>query len=147
MTNGKPEVGFIGLGIMGQPMALNLQRAGYGLHICDHDPAALSELAANGAGICLSGEAVAQNAEIIILMVPDTPHVEAVLFDDEGVAAGLEAGKLVIDMSSISPTATVDFARRINELGCDYLDAPVSGGAAKAITGELSIMVGGCVRR
>jgi len=76
-------------------------------------------------------------------MVPDTPHVDAVLFGDAGVAAGLSAGKLVIDMSSISPGATIDFANRINELECEYLDAPVSGGAPKAITGELSIMVGG----
>jgi 2-hydroxy-3-oxopropionate reductase len=143
MTNSKPEIGFIGLGIMGGPMARNLQRAGYSLHICDRDPSRLEDLAANGARINLSGESVAQNADIIILMVPDTPHVQAALFGEEGVASGLSAGQLVIDMSSISPKATTEFAARINQLECDYLDAPVSGGAAKAITGELSIMVGG----
>ncbi len=143
MTNDKPEIGFIGLGIMGGPMAKNLLAAGYSLHVCDRDDKALKELSDAGATVAFSGEAVAMNAEIVILMVPDTPHVAEVLFGDEGVAAGLSAGQLVIDMSSISPGATVDFARRVNELDCDYLDAPVSGGAARAISGELSIMVGG----
>ena len=143
MTNTKPEIGFIGLGIMGGPMAKNLQAAGYSLHIHDHDQNALKALADTGASIAMSGQAVAETADIIILMVPDTPHVEAVLFGDQGVASGLSEGQLVIDMSSISPGATIEFAKRINALGCDYLDAPVSGGAPKAITGELSIMVGG----
>jgi 2-hydroxy-3-oxopropionate reductase len=90
-----------------------------------------------------TNRAVAEAADIIIAMVPDTPDVEIVLFAEDGVAHGLKAGKTVVDMSSISPTATVDFARRINEQGCDYLDAPVSGGAARAVTGQLTIMVGG----
>ena len=139
----KPKIGFIGLGIMGGPMAINLQAAGYSLHICDHDQNALEKLAEQGAVVIQSGQEVAKNADIIILMLPDTPHVETVLFDYEGVASGLSAEKLVIDMSSISPIATIDFAKRVNDLGCDYLDAPVSGGALKAETGELSIMVGG----
>ena len=143
MTTIKPKIGFIGLGVMGGPMAINLQAAGYSLHICDHDQNALEKLAEQGAFVILSGQEVAKNADIIILMLPDTPHVETVLFDYEGVASGLSAEKLVIDMSSISPSATIDFAKRINDLGCDYLDAPVSGGALKAKTGELSIMVGG----
>jgi 2-hydroxy-3-oxopropionate reductase len=143
MTTIKPNIGFIGLGIMGGPMAINLQAAGYSLHICDHDQNALEKLAEQGAVVIQSGQEVAKNADIVILMLPDTPHVETVLFGYEGVASGLSCEKLVIDMSSISPSATIDFAKRINDLGCDYLDAPVSGGALKAITGELSIMVGG----
>jgi 2-hydroxy-3-oxopropionate reductase len=143
MTTIKPKIGFIGLGIMGGPMAINLQAAGYSLHICDHDQNALEKLAEQGAVVIQSGQEVAKNADIVILMLPDTPHVETVLFGYEGVASGLSCEKLVIDMSSISPSATIDFAKRINDLGCDYLDAPVSGGALKAITGELSIMVGG----
>ncbi len=143
MTQSKPQIGFIGLGIMGGPMANNLQTAGYPLHVFDHDPAATETLANNGAQVHSSGMSVGEAADIIILMVPDTPHVETALFDVDGVVNGLTRGKLVIDMSSISPEATVAFAKRINELGCDYLDAPVSGGAPKAITGELSIMVGG----
>ena len=143
MTTTKPKIGFIGLGIMGGPMAINLQAAGYSLQICDHDQSALEKLAERGAIIIHSGQEVAKNADIVILMLPDTPHVETVLFDYEGVASGLSAEKLVIDMSSISPSATIDFAKRINDLGCDYLDAPVSGGVLKAKTGELSIMVGG----
>ena len=143
MTTIKPNIGFIGLGIMGGPMAINLQAAGYSLHICDHDQNALEKLAEQGAVVIQSGQEVAKNADIVILMLPDTPHVETVLFDYEGVASGLSAEKLVIDMSSISPIATIDFAKRVNDLGCDYLDAPVSGGALKAKTGELSIMVGG----
>ena len=143
MTTIKPKIGFIGLGIMGGPMAINLQAAGYSLHICDHDQNALEKLAEQGAVVIQSGQEVAKNADIVILMLPDTPHVETVLFGYEGVSSGLSCEKLVIDMSSISPSATIDFAKRINDLGCDYLDAPVSGGALKAITGELSIMVGG----
>jgi 2-hydroxy-3-oxopropionate reductase len=143
MTTIKPKIGFIGLGIMGGPMAINLQAAGYSLHICDHDQNALEKVAKQGAVVIQSGQEVAKNADIVILMLPDTPHVETVLFGYEGVASGLSCEKLVIDMSSISPSATIDFAKRINDLGCDYLDAPVSGGALKAITGELSIMVGG----
>ena len=143
MTTIKQKIGFIGLGIMGGPMAINLQAAGYSLHICDHDQNALEKLAEQGAVVIQSGQEVAKNADIVILMLPDTPHVETVLFGYEGVSSGLSCEKIVIDMSSISPSATIDFAKRINDLGCDYLDAPVSGGALKAITGELSIMVGG----
>jgi len=139
----KPTVGFIGLGIMGHPMALNLQHAGYPLVIVDFDPPLPQDLIDAGAVIKPTNRAVAEAADIIIAMVPDTPDVEIVLFAKDGVAHGLNAGKTVVDMSSISPTATVDFARRINEQGCDYLDAPVSGGAARAVTGQLTIMVGG----
>jgi 2-hydroxy-3-oxopropionate reductase len=136
------KVGFIGLGIMGAPMAANLQAGGCKLFLHDHHnpPATLIE---GGATVCTSGAEVAKRADIIIVMVPDTPNVEAVLFDADGVAAGLSTGKLVIDMSSISPMATKEFAKRINKLGCEYLDAPVSGGEVGARAASLTIMVGG----
>lgn len=136
------KIGFIGLGIMGKPMATHLIRAGYQLHIYDiAGPAA--ELVKLGAQGVADARAVAKAADVIILMVPDTPHVEAALFAVNGVASGLSPGKLVIDMSSISPLATKDFAKRINDQGCDYLDAPVSGGEVGASNATLSIMVGG----
>ena len=140
-TNGL-KVGFIGLGIMGAPMAANLQAGGVKLYLHDqkNPPAALIE---GGATVCTSGAEVAKRADIIIVMVPDTPHVEAVLFDADGVAAGLSTGKVVVDMSSISPMATKEFAKKINKLGCDYLDAPVSGGEVGAKAASLTIMVGG----
>ncbi len=139
----KPTVGFIGLGIMGRPMALHLQQAGYNLRVVNFDPPLPEEILANGAAVSATNREVAEHSGIVVIMVPDTPDVEKVLFADDGVAAGLSRGKLVIDMSSISPTATVDFASRINALGCDYLDAPVSGGEPRAVSGELTIMVGG----
>jgi len=140
-TNGL-KVGFIGLGIMGAPMAANLQAGGVKLYLHDqkNPPAALID---GGATVCTSGAEVAKRADIIIVMVPDTPHVEAVLFDADGVAAGLSTGKVVVDMSSISPMATKEFAKKINKLGCDYLDAPVSGGEVGAKAASLTIMVGG----
>ncbi|MEW6123216.1 MAG: 2-hydroxy-3-oxopropionate reductase [Pseudomonadota bacterium] len=136
------KVGFIGLGIMGAPMAEHLIAAGHTLYAQSRSgvPQALAD---KGAIACADGAEVAGNAEIIFLMVPDTPHVEAVLFADNGVAKGLSAGKIVVDMSSISPVATKDFAKKINALGCDYLDAPVSGGEVGAKAGTLTIMVGG----
>ncbi len=136
------KVGFIGLGIMGRPMAGHLQAAGHELYL--RDVGALPEaLIGAGAAACGSGKEVAQQAEIVIVMVPDTPHVEAALFGPGGVAEGLSPGKTVVDMSSISPIATKDFARRVNGLGCDYLDAPVSGGEVGAKEASLTIMVGG----
>jgi 2-hydroxy-3-oxopropionate reductase len=136
------KVGFIGLGIMGAPMAANLQQGGHQLFVHDQKPvpAALLE---QGATSCNSGRAVAESAEIIIVMVPDTPHVEAVLFGENGVASGLSANKIVVDMSSISPIATKAFAKKINALDCLYLDAPVSGGEVGAKAASLTIMVGG----
>ena len=139
----KPVIGFIGLGIMGRPMAGHVQKAGYPLVLVNFDPPLPEELIGAGAAVCQTGRALAEKADIIVIMVPDTPDVEKVLFAPDGVAEGLSAGKLVIDMSSISPGATVTFASKINALGCDYLDAPVSGGEPKAVSGELTIMVGG----
>ncbi|WP_349362384.1 2-hydroxy-3-oxopropionate reductase [Roseomonas sp. E05] len=135
------KIGFIGLGIMGRPMALHLKEAGHELFVPER--ASLTEEIRAAATVLPNPSAVAGAAEVIILMVPDTPDVEAVLFGAKGVAEGLQPGKLVIDMSSISPTATRDFARRINERGCDYLDAPVSGGEVGARQATLTIMVGG----
>jgi 2-hydroxy-3-oxopropionate reductase len=136
------KVGFIGLGIMGRPMAGHLVKAGHELYVHDLRPAP-QDLLDQGARDCRSGREVAEQAEVIITMVPDTPHVEAALFGPGGVAEGLSPGKMVVDMSSISPIATKEFARRVNELGCDYLDAPVSGGEVGAKEASLTIMVGG----
>jgi 2-hydroxy-3-oxopropionate reductase len=135
-------VGFIGLGIMGAPMAGHIIDGGHQLfaHTRTRVPQALVD---KGAVVCASGQEVAAQSDVIITMVPDTPHVEDVLFGDGGVAAGLSPGKIVIDMSSISPIETKAFARRVNELGCQYLDAPVSGGEVGAKAGTLTIMVGG----
>ncbi len=135
------KIGFIGLGIMGKPMALHLKAAGHEVVVPER--ASLDAELRGACTVVANAEAVAQAAEVIILMVPDTPDVDAVLFGAGGVAAGLSKGKLVIDMSSISPTATKDFAARINALGCDYLDAPVSGGEVGAKQASLTSMVGG----
>jgi 2-hydroxy-3-oxopropionate reductase len=136
------KVGFIGLGIMGRPMAENLQKGGHTLHLYDIGKLP-EELLGAGATGCASGKEAASKSDVIITMVPDTPHVEAALFGRDGVAEGLSRGKIVVDMSSISPIATKDFARRVNELGCEYLDAPVSGGDVGAKAASLTIMVGG----
>ena len=142
MTTPSLKLGFIGLGIMGAPMALHLIQAGHQLFVFTHGKLH-PEIAASNAKQCASAKAVAQQADIVFTMVPDTPDVAAVLFNDEGVAAGLSKGKTVVDMSSISPIETKEFARKINALGCDYLDAPVSGGEVGAKAASLTIMVGG----
>lgn len=136
------KLGFIGLGIMGAPMAGHLLAAGHDLFVQSHGgvPAELQE---QGAKVRANASEVAREADIVFIMVPDTPHVADVLFGANGAAEGLSAGKIVVDMSSISPIATKDFAMRINALGCDYLDAPVSGGEVGAKAGSLTIMVGG----
>ena len=136
------KLGFIGLGIMGTPMALRLRAAGHDLFIHTRSEPKPDVIAA-GAVRCASAKEVAQQADIVFIMVPDTPDVAKVLFADDGVAKGLSKGKTVVDMSSISPIETKDFAKRINALGCDYLDAPVSGGEVGAKAGTLTIMVGG----
>lgn len=136
-------IGFIGLGIMGAPMAGHLLDAGYTVVTSDHRKPPPQELAAKGLKAVTGHEAVAKAADIVIMMVPDTPQVADVLFGERGVAAGLSKGKLVIDMSSISPIETKEFAKKISALGCDYLDAPVSGGEVGAKAASLTIMVGG----
>jgi 2-hydroxy-3-oxopropionate reductase len=136
------KVGFIGLGIMGTPMAANLIKGDHQLFL--HSiPSIPSSLVQAGGAPCGNGREVAQKADVVITMVPDTPHVETALFGENGVAQGLSKGKTLVDMSSISPLATKEFAKKINALGCDYLDAPVSGGEVGAKNASLSIMVGG----
>lgn len=137
------KIGFIGTGIMGQPMAANLQKAGHQLFLSEHHGKAPEALIAAGAVALANPQQVAQEAEFIIVMVPDTPQVDDVLFRVDGVAAGLGPNKVVIDMSSISPSATKAFAHKIVATGAYYLDAPVSGGEVGAKAGTLSIMVGG----
>ena len=135
------KIGFIGLGIMGRPMALNLKKAGHELIVPERKSLTGDVRAA--ATVVPDAKTAASQSEVVILMVPDTPDVETVLFAPNGAAHGLKRGTLVIDMSSISPIATKDFARRVNETGCDYLDAPVSGGEVGAKQATLTIMVGG----
>ena len=137
------DIGFIGLGIMGAPMAGHLQYGGHTLHVVKHRSPIPQEILDGGSVEHDSAAAVARQADIIITMVPDTPDVERVLFDQDGVASGLSASKTVVDMSSISPIDTKAFAKRINDLGCEYLDAPVSGGEMGAKAAALTIMVGG----
>jgi len=137
------KIGFIGTGIMGLPMAQNLQKAGHDLLLSSHHSQPPTSLTEAGAQVLESPEAVAREAEFIIVMLPDTPQVDDVLFRAEGIAAGLGANKVVIDMSSISPTATKAFAEKVNATGAQYLDAPVSGGEVGAKAATLSIMVGG----
>ncbi len=138
----KLKLGFIGLGIMGAPMAGHLVNAGHDVFVATRSKIPQNILDSSAVK-CASPAEVAQKADVIFLMLPDTPDVDHVLFGDNGVASGLSTGKVVVDMSSISPIATKEFAKKINALGCDYLDAPVSGGQVGAQNATLSIMVGG----
>jgi len=137
------KLGFIGLGIMGKPMAGHLLAAGHAVHIYDVNLEPVKELASKKAVVCSHSKEVAQKSDIIFIMVPDTPDVEAVLFGKDGVAEGVRSGSIVVDMSSISPIATKEFARKLAALGVKMLDAPVSGGQVGAEKATLSIMVGG----
>lgn len=136
------KLGFIGLGIMGAPMAGHLLAAGHTVYVNTRSQVP-QELVNSAAIVCSNAAEVASKADIIITMVPDTPDVEKVLFGENGIATGISKGKIVVDMSSISPIASKEFAQRINALGCEYLDAPVSGGQLGAKGATLSIMVGG----
>ena len=137
------NLGFIGLGIMGAPMACQLRAASHTLYV--NTRSKLSDVLRDAAGAisCADAAEVARKADIVFTMLPDTPDVEKVLFGTGGIASGLSAGKIVVDMSSIDPIATKEFAKQINALGCDYLDAPVSGGEVGAKAATLTIMVGG----
>jgi len=137
------QLGFVGMGIMGSPMAQNLLQAGHAVMVWNRTRAKCAEAEARGARVAVSLPELAAACDYIFLCVADTPDVEAVLFGENGLAAGLSTGKTVVDHSTISPTATVEFAARVNAQGCDYLDAPVSGGPPGAIGGTLTIMVGG----
>jgi 2-hydroxy-3-oxopropionate reductase len=139
------KLGFIGLGIMGAPMAAHLIKSGHEVFLTTRSKVP-AELLTGKAVACASAQEVAEKADIIFMMLPDTPDVQKVLFGDKGVAAGLKSnakGKTVVDMSSISPMDTKEFAKKINELGADYLDAPVSGGEVGAKAASLTIMIGG----
>ncbi|MGH8781456.1 2-hydroxy-3-oxopropionate reductase [Paraburkholderia sp.] len=137
------KIGFIGLGIMGAPMARNLQAGSHALFAYRRSGTLPADLKDGGATSCASPKDVAGQADVIITMLPDTPDVDAVLFGENGVAEGLSPGKTVIDMSSIAPLQTKAFAAKISARGCDYLDAPVSGGEVGAKAASLTIMVGG----
>jgi 2-hydroxy-3-oxopropionate reductase len=139
------ELGFIGLGIMGKPMAGHLVKAGHTVHVCDLAEESVKHLCSLGGKACSCCKEVAQKSDIIFIMVPDTPDVEGVLFGAEGVAEGLKPGSIVVDMSSISPIATKEFAKKLAAMGVKMLDAPVSGGQVGAENATLSIMVGGPV--
>ncbi|MFN5449297.1 MAG: 2-hydroxy-3-oxopropionate reductase [Burkholderiales bacterium] len=142
MASQSLNLGFIGLGIMGAPMCGHLIAGGHKMFVTTRSkvPEAIAQ---TGATVFKSAHEVASRADIIFLMVPDTPDVERVLFGDQGVASGLTKSKVVVDMSSISPIATKEYAKKINALGCEYLDAPVSGGEVGAKNAALTIMVGG----
>ncbi len=137
------KLGFIGVGIMGKPMAGHLLEVGHTVNVYDVDSKSVQELASKGAVACGSSKEVAEKSDIVFTMVPDTPDVEAVLFGKNGVAEGVRAGSIVVDMSSISPITTKEFAKKLAEKGVEMLDAPVSGGQVGAENATLSIMVGG----
>jgi len=137
------NIGFIGPGIMGGPMALNLMKGGYKLWGYARRPEAMKKLVDAGATACASAAEVGQHADVIFLIVSDTPDVESVIFGENGIAKGARSGSVIVDMSTISPTATKVFAERLAKQGVEMLDAPVSGGEGGAISGTLSIMVGG----
>jgi 2-hydroxy-3-oxopropionate reductase len=136
-------IGFVGTGIMGAPMAAHLQNGGHDLLLYRHRSPPPDQLLKGGARVKMTLAELAREADVVITMLPDTPDVEAALFGADGLAAGLGHGKLLIDMSSISPIATKGFAERIRAIGADYVDAPVSGGELGAKNAALTIMAGG----
>lgn len=137
------KIGFIGLGIMGKPMAKNLVKAGYQLVVNDYNKAATEELKELGAEICASNKEIAEKVDVVITMLPNSPHVKEVALGEGGLVEGAHAGLTLIDMSSIAPLASREIAEKLAEKGVDMLDAPVSGGEPKAIDGTISVMVGG----
>jgi 2-hydroxy-3-oxopropionate reductase len=137
------RVGFIGLGIMGMPMARNLMEAGYELTVHNRSPEKAEELGKEGAAVAATPREVAENSDVVITMLPDSPQVREVVAGEEGVLEGISEGALLIDMSTISPVVTEELAEALQEKGASMLDAPVSGGDVGAIEGTLSIMVGG----
>ena len=137
------KVGFIGLGIMGKPMAKNLMEAGYELVLYNRTLEKAEELSEDGAEVAANPREVAENSEIIVTMLPDSPDVRNVVAGKDGVLEGIEEGALLVDMSTISPVVTEELAEAVKKKGASMLDAPVSGGDVGAIEGTLSIMVGG----
>ena len=137
------KVGFIGLGIMGRPMAKNLVKAGHNVVVFDFNKEAVEDLAAGGASSAANGKEVASQVEVVITMVPNSPHVRSAVLGKDGVAEGAKPGLVLIDMSSIDPTESKSIGEEAAKFGIEMLDAPVSGGEPKAIDGTLSVMVGG----
>lgn len=137
------KVGFVGLGIMGKPMAKNVRKAGYEVLAYDLNQAVLEEVKVDGINVADSGKEVAENTDVVITMLPNSPHVKSAIFGERGIAEGLSPGKAVIDMSSISPVASKEIYEKLKEMGVDFLDAPVSGGEPGAIEGTIAVMVGG----
>jgi 2-hydroxy-3-oxopropionate reductase len=137
------KIGFVGLGIMGKPMSKNLLKAGYPLVVFDVNSAPVKEVAAAGAEAAASGKEVAQKTDVVITMLPNSPHVKAAVLGPNGVLEGAKPGMIIVDMSSIAPLAAQEVAAKAAEKGVEMLDAPVSGGEPKAVDGTLSIMVGG----
>jgi len=137
------KIGFIGLGIMGKPMSKNLLKAGYKLVVYDIVQEAVKEVVAAGAEAGVSPKDVASKTDIVITMLPNSPHVKTVILGKDGVLEGVQKGKIVVDMSSIAPAVSQEVGKALAEKGVEFLDAPVSGGEPKAIDGTLAIMVGG----
>ncbi|HFL6812040.1 TPA: 2-hydroxy-3-oxopropionate reductase [Enterococcus faecium] len=137
------KIGFVGLGIMGKPMAKNLIKDGYEVICYDFNQSNMDEVAAAGASTAKNSQELANQSDIVITMLPNSPNVEAALFSEEGIAAGISEGKIVIDMSSINPVSSQRFAEKLAGLGVEFLDAPVSGGEPTAIDGTIAVMVGG----
>lgn len=139
----KKRIGFIGLGIMGRPMSLNLIRAGYDVSVYDINQTAVMSLADAGARGAASPKEVAEHSDVIFTILPNSEHVRSVITSEQGVLAGANTGSIIIDMSSISPVVSKELAQLVSQSGLYMLDAPVSGGEPKAIDGTLAIMVGG----
>ncbi len=137
------KIGFVGLGIIGKPMAKNLIKDGYEVICYDFNQSNMDEVAAAGASTAKNSQELGNQSDIVITMLPNSPNVEAALFSEEGIAAGISEGKIVIDMSSINPVSSQRFAEKLAGLGVEFLDAPVSGGEPKAIDGTIAVMVGG----
>lgn len=137
------KVGFVGLGIMGKPMSMNVLKAGHEVYAFDFNIDRANDLVAAGGHACANSKEVAENADVVITMLQNSPNVESCIFDENGLAEGFTPGKCLIDMSSIAPLASRSFAERLAEMGVDFLDAPVSGGEPKAIDGTIAVMVGG----
>ena len=137
------KVGFIGLGIMGKPMSKNLLKAGYSLVVADRNPESIAEVIAAGAETAATAKDIAEQCDVIITMLPNSPHVKEVALGEGGIIEGAKPGTVLIDMSSIAPLASREISEALKAKGVDMLDAPVSGGEPKAIDGTLSVMVGG----
>lgn len=137
------KIGFIGLGIMGKPMALNLMRAGYELNVCDVVSAVVEEFAQKGACPCSTPKEAAEKSDLILTMLPNSPHVKEVLLGENGVLSGIRPGCIIADMSSIDPNVSIELEKAVAAKGAKMLDTPVSGGEPKAIDGTLSFMCGG----